>query len=855
MSTCRPRTTNTMPPLGRTTVVLLSLFASVGTQAVVPQPEEFDLRCRWMDGLVSESQPASRPHLELLFEDAADGMSRGKSWRGTPYQLGEKTYTNGLAFNSTKHLLVVLDRPADRFIADVGLENNDDTQRGATTGNGSVTFHVLVDGKEVIATPVLRLKDGPRAIDVPLDGVRQFEIRVKDGGDGRGWDQALWADATVRLRDGGSVRLQDLPLGETGPKAIAVLEPPFSFFYDGKPSGDLLKTWPVSRDTQRLDAQRTQHTLLYTNPATGLQVRCVLVAYNDFPTAEWTLYFKNTGSADTPILEKIQALDVQIGRSGDHEFLLHHNVGSPANGNDYGPLETTLGPGVNKHLGGSGGRPTNTDWSYFNLEWGGEGVIVAVGWPGQWAAEFVRDGAKGLHLWAGQEQTRFRLLPGEEVRSPLIVVQFWKGRWVVAQNVWRRWMMAHSMPKPDGVLPQAKLFASSSRQYNEMIDANEARQILFIDRYREEGIKLDYWWMDAGWYVHHGGGWPRVGTWEVDAARFPRGLRAISDYAHSKGLKILVWFEPERVTAGTWLTDNHPEWVLGGVKGGLLDLGNDTARQWLTEHVDRLLTEQGIDLYRQDFNMDPLNYWRGADSADRKGITEIRHITGYLAYWDELRRRHPGMLIDSCASGGRRNDVETMRRAVPLWRSDYAYEAIGHQCMMYGLSMWLPYHGTGTVATRNASYYGSGRTPVEPYAFWSNAGQGFGLGIDVRLKDLDYAALRRLIGQWRQVAPNYYGDFYPLTPWTRDNTVWMAWQFDRPETGEGFVQAFRRHESDYESARLRLWGLDTDASYLVTNLDTGEEQLRAGRELIETGLRITLADRPDTAILTYRRQP
>ena len=123
-------------------------------------------------------------------------------------------------------------------------------------------------------------------------------------------------------------------------------------------------------------------------------------------------------------------------------------------------------------------------------------------------------------------------------------------------------------------------------------------------------------------------------------------------------------------------------------------------RKWLTEHVDRLLNEQGIDLYRQDFNMDPLGYWRGADSPDRQGISEIKHVTGYLAYWDELRRRHPKMLIDSCASGGRRNDLETMRRAVPLWRSDYAFEAIGHQCMMYGLSLWLPFHGTGTVCTR-----------------------------------------------------------------------------------------------------------------------------------------------------------
>jgi alpha-galactosidase len=142
-----------------------------------------------------------------------------------------------------------------------------------------------------------------------------------------------------------------------------------------------------------------------------------------------------------------------------------------------------------------------------------------------------------------------------------------------------------------------------------------------------------------------------------------------------------------------------------------------------------------------------------------------------------------------------------MRRAVPLWRSDYAYEAIGHQCMTYGLSLWLPFHGTGTVFARNASYYGSGRTPVEPYAFWSNAGQlSLGLGIDLRERELDYAAMRRLLAQWREVSPNHYGDFHPLTPWTRDDKVWMAWRFDRPEAGQGVVLVFRRHHSFYEAA-------------------------------------------------------
>jgi alpha-galactosidase len=835
-------------------IFLVSLFAAAAAQAVTPQPDEFNFRDQWMGPLFGSKQQLARSHLKLLYEDVPEGISRGKSWRGTPYQLGDKTYTHGLGFNSTKHLMVVLGRPAERFVADVGLENNDDTRRGAAMGNGSVTFHVLIDGKEVFASPVLRLRDGAYVVNVPLKGAREFEIRVKDGGDGRGWDQALWAEAVVKLQDGTSVRLQDLPPEGAGCRRLSLTEPPFSFLYDGKLSTELLKLWQVRRERQKLDAQRTEHKLVYTDLASGLRVRCVLIEYHDFPTVEWTLYFKNTGNNETAIIEKIQALDVELSRSGDGEFFLHHNVGSPANGNDYGLLETPLGRNATKRLAGAGGRPTNADWSYFNLEWSGEGIIVAVGWPGQWAAEFARDDARGLHLRAGQEQTRFKLLPGEEVRSPLIVLQFWKGDWIRAQNIWRRWMMAHSMPKPGGKLPQPQLLASSSRQYNEMIDANEANQIMFINRYLEEDIKLDYWWMDAGWYVHHGSGWPHVGTWEVDAGRFPRGLRAISDYAHRKGLKILVWFEPERVAAGTWLADNHPEWVLGGAKGGLLNLGDDVVRKWLTEHVDRLLTEQGIDLYRQDFNMDPLGYWRGEDAPDRQGISEIKHVTGYLAYWDELRRRHPKMLIDSCASGGRRNDLETMRRAVPLWRSDYAFEAIGHQCMMYGLSLWLPFHGTGTVFTRNAPYYGSGHTPVEPYAFWSNAGQSVGFGLDVRLKDLDYAAIRRLIGQWRRIAPNYYGDFYPLTPWTRDDTVWMGWQFDRPESGEGMVQVFRRHNSFYESARFKLFGLDAEASYLVSNLDSGVQERHSGRVLLNDGLPVTVTAKPGATIMTYRVQ-
>ena len=250
--------------------------------------------------------------------------------------------------------------------------------------------------------------------------------------------------------------------------------------------GRLAQGLEIERSSKKLDEQRTEHTLVWNDPGSGLSVRCVVVEYHDFPTVEWTLYFKNTGSADTPILEDIQALDLRVSRGEKGEFILHHNVGSPCAPNDYQPLVTPLGPKATKRIAAAGGRPTNSDLSYFNLEWAGEGMIVVVGWPGQWAAQFTRDEARGLQLRAGQELTHFKLHPGEQVRTPLMVLQFWKGDWIRAQNIWRRWMLAHNVPRPGGRLPEPELFGCSSHYHAEMTQANEQNQIEWTERFLEE---------------------------------------------------------------------------------------------------------------------------------------------------------------------------------------------------------------------------------------------------------------------------------------------------------------------------------------------------------------------------------
>ena len=79
----------------------------------------------------------------------------------------------------------------------------------------------------------------------------------------------------------------------------------FSFKYGDRSSVDFLKECEIEDSSEQLDEHRTQRTLTYTDPQTGLELRCVAIEYNDFPVVEWTLYFKNTGTSDTPILSDI----------------------------------------------------------------------------------------------------------------------------------------------------------------------------------------------------------------------------------------------------------------------------------------------------------------------------------------------------------------------------------------------------------------------------------------------------------------------------------------------------------------------------------------------------------------------
>ena len=637
---------------------------------------------------------------------------------------------------------------------------------------------------------------------------------------------------------------------------------PFSFVMDGKASGELLKRWKHTGETRKLDARRREQVLAWIDDKTGVQVRCVVVTYADFPVVEWTLWLKNTGKANTPIIENLQGLDTRFEREGTGEFVLHGLRGDSCLAESFRPYALTLGADAVKRCSPpvagdkvSGKSSDGPDgWPYWNLQRPGGGVILAVGWPGQWEATFTRDHDRSLRVKAGQQLTHLVLKPGEEIRTPSTTLLFWQGEDVVrAQNLWRSWYLAHVLPRAGGQ-PQSP---TTQIQVDGSL-ANWSRVQAFLDA----GIKPDICWRDAGggntWYPSAGGPftdpkkiWLNTGTWEVDAAKYPQGFKPFSDKVRANGMQFLLWFEPERVgDPNSWLGKNHPEWLMpGNSAGDVLNLGDPAALMWLIEHIDGMVKSQGLDWYREDLNGG--NYgtaWRKHDAPDRQGITENLYVQGHLAFWDELRRRHPNLHIDSCASGGRRNDLETMRRSVPLLRSDWSVtgrakeplQIEGNQSQTYGLSSWLPWQGAGV------PFF------TDRYAVRSYYITGFGMVQNEHWhKDPNKRAdVQRSYGEVRRISNLLLGDYYPLTPYSLDKTSWIAWQFHRTDLNEGVVQVFRRPEAASETLTVKLRGLDPQQRYEIENLD-GAQEVRTGEELMR-GLDITLREKPSAAVLVLK---
>lgn len=624
-------------------------------------------------------------------------------------------------------------------------------------------------------------------------------------------------------------------------KAKSLNNFPFDFEIDGKSFKDEADDWSFSvSDESDIDAfyrgGKTSYITL-RNAKKNLTATVEATIYEDNATCEWTVYINNEGSENSEVISEFYALkdSFETGKA-----TLYYSDGSCDEASDFILNEEKISS-IKKTFNSDDGRPTDKYLPYFNISGENNGFILGVGWTGLWEATVDKDG-DGTALTVKQENFEAYLTPGEEVRSPLVSICFYNGNNAIKGfNTFRNWVKDCVYPEniPMNIRMMEVAGPHSVATSDQIIDTLNT----FGDDIYSE---VDNFWMDAGWYKYNEGWGDSVGSWTVDTDRYDNGIIELSSYAKEKGLGHVLWYEPERVVRDTVLYKDgseHKEWLVDtGDDHVMWNLANEDALNHLCEFMTASLIENGVTVYRQDFNFSPDEYWEKADEEyynGRTGICENHYVTNLYRFLDYLCKNVDGLVIDNCASGGRRLDLEMTRRSFPAWRSDYncAYHKDiieATQSMTYGISFWLPV--TGTINYVGTEY--EARSAILPCVL-----DTFGTVQNVHFAA--YEAQRELMTE----------NYFPIENGGYSKDEIHAMQYSKADGSAGEAFIYKRAEVEETEFTLKLNGLNPDSNYVIYDIDHGDDATTyTGKDLMEKGITIHLPEGEKAIILMFNEE-
>ena len=600
-------------------------------------------------------------------------------------------------------------------------------------------------------------------------------------------------------------------------------------------------------------------------------VTMVINEYPEYHAAEWVLYFENTSGKDSKILSEICDADVSIkmeespwprgGYMPDKGNLCvtsmngmveikYYRLDDKISATEYNLHDVYMNPRVPAYsFQNTGGLSSEGTMPFFDVHAAGGGAMVAIGWTGSWKAEFSRQ-EKGVAVKTGLQKTSFYLKDGEKLRTSSVLVMEYTPEEDYS-NKFRRLIREHfshtacTEAVREGILAYELWGGLPTEEMTKR-----------LDQLKEHGIAFEDVWIDAGWYGEctnceeaFTGDWAIcTGDWKINQRVHPDGFAEVRKHAEAAGMNIMLWIEPERCMDGLPLTAEHPDWYLHKTNANgqvadtnLLYYGNESAREYVKNMVSEYIQKMNMKCYRQDFNMEPDLYFSQNDEENRIGIHEIKHITGMYEVWDYLLEKHPGLLIDNCASGGRRIDLETLKRSIPFFRSDYQCEFNANpdvvQTHNSNISKYLPYNGC-TTKTKGDTY-------AVRSSYSSSWGGAYYNTIFQSMDEEDFVWARERINEYREIRPFFTKNFYNHGTQIYDNTAWTIWQYHDDETKGGIVMAFRRCESPFSQAEITLIGTGADGKYVYTNMD--ENTTFVGT----ADLSITLKEKRSSVIIKY----
>ncbi len=617
---------------------------------------------------------------------------------------------------------------------------------------------------------------------------------------------------------------------------------PFSFNYGGVAGKKLLSNWTRQQQTSNPDVNSTMVITTWVDPVSGLKVTFEKITYSDFTAVDWLLYFENTGSANTGIISDIQVLDTSILDPG---YILHRTNGGIPDVNQFEVSELPITKLTPRTLSTLNGTPSTKDFPFFRIDTANSAIIMAIGWTGNWNVNLETPDNANLNLKASMGATNFYLTPGEKVRTPRILAMIWDGDKIESNSQFRQLIYKYYSP----VLSGQKLLpiATCNTGYTHMelggfwdVETTAANQISMINAYAPLGIK--YMVTDAGWMqdcLRNGvDNWTDgMGSWVARTDHYPNGVGPVADAANAVGIKWGLWMTPEMANPGTIVYTQHPEWLAGGYC--MVDFGKPEVIDYMYNIVDGFMKlSPGFRVYRTDGGFVPPIEPEG---ANRVGIMEMKYVMGLYEFWDRISTNWPDSFRYGCDCGGQRIDLEMIKRFHVNQKSDVFSINDVDQASIWALSQYLPNNLIDVPLVR-----------MDDYTVRSTFASSINLGWTADQSGFDYNKAQAILAKYNSLAPRLIGAWYPLLPYSRAATVWMASQYHRPDLENGIVLAFR-HASSAESTKvLPLYSLIPTATYQVYFNNTGQTITRTGTQLMQ-GLSVSLSQ-GQSELIEYQKQ-
>lgn len=434
-----------------------------------------------------------------------------------------------------------------------------------------------------------------------------------------------------------------------------------------------------------------------------------------------------------------------------------------------------------------------------------------------------------------------KLEPGEEFEAPAVLFGYSADGFETMSRNLHRFALKHILRKGYRPVLYNSWEATEFR-------VNSREQMKLARKAKEIGAELFV--LDDGWFGERNGIDNGLGDWYVNERKFPNGLDELISEVKSLDMMFGIWVEPEMVSPGSRLYREHPDWIYHyetrttdtSREQYVLNMTRKEVREFVYEMLDDLLTRHEIDYIKWDANR-PIS-----QTGPEKDIWH-KHILAVYGIVKELKKKHPDVLFEACASGGGRIDYGILGIFDDFWTSDNT-DAYDRLHIQDAYSFLYPVKAMRAWVTDCPNFL-SGRVIPMKFRFHSAMMGTLGIGCNIlNFTEEETALAKEMIRRYKELRPIIQeGDFYRLENTSADRYFLYEYLKD----GEGLVFVFLpQSEIGHRGVCIRLRGLEAAGVY---TLRTEEGSMtKSGSYLMNHGLDLRLTGDYASTIIEFFRE-